>query len=116
MTLEGSGMLETAAKVQYLHTLVWGESLRQLDTLSADVESTNPLTVEAIILGLCAYFPPVNSLLKQNQVMCSVMRKPCGLKVRCYANRLIDLNEYWALFPGAELADKIVMTELGDFF
>ena len=39
-------------KVQYLCTLVIGEALRQFDLIHADVEGANPLTVEAIILGL----------------------------------------------------------------
>ena len=52
MTLELAGMLETTAKVQYLCTIVRGETLHQFELLSTDVESTNPLKVEAIILGL----------------------------------------------------------------
>ena len=44
----------TAMKVIYLCTLVHGEELRQFDSLSADVEGTDNLTTEAIILGLGA--------------------------------------------------------------
>ena len=47
-TLEASGMLQDAAKIQYLCTLVCGEALRHFDILSADFESSNPLTLEAI--------------------------------------------------------------------
>ena len=64
MTLMASGTLETGAKVQYLRTLVRGEALHQFDSLYADVEITEPLTVEYIIKGLALYFPPVNFLLK----------------------------------------------------
>ena len=60
MNLAAPGMLETAAKVKYHHTLVSEEEFRQFDLLSADVEFTNLLTVEAIISGLGAYFFPVN--------------------------------------------------------
>ena len=35
-------------KIQYLCTLVRGEALRQFDMLSADFESSTPLTLEAI--------------------------------------------------------------------
>ena len=49
MTLAVSGTLVTGAKIQYLHTLVRGEALRQFDSLSADVEGANPLNVETII-------------------------------------------------------------------
>ena len=36
-----------------------------------------------------------------------VMRKPRDLKVRPDTARLIDLNEYLALFPGATLSEKL---------
>ena len=78
--------------------------------LCAEVESTNPLTVESIILGLGAYFFPTNSLSKKNREMRRDMRKSCGLRVRCYADHLIDLNKYLASFPGSKLTDKIGMT------
>ena len=38
------------------------------------------------------------------------MKKPRSLKVRYYAARLIDLNEYLASLPGSTLADKIDVT------
>ena len=49
MNLVASGTLGTEAKVQYLHTLFRGELLRQYYLISADVEGTDPLTVETII-------------------------------------------------------------------
>ena len=48
MTLEASGILQDAAKIQYLCKLVIGEALRQFDMLSADFESSTSLTLEAI--------------------------------------------------------------------
>ena len=56
MNLAASGRLETATNVQYLHKLLCEEALRQFYLLAADVNSTNPLTGETIILGLGAYF------------------------------------------------------------
>ena len=84
MTLKVSGMLETSTKVQYLHIIVRGEALCQFEMMSDDVESTNPLTVEAIILELGAYSPPVNSLSNQERVMRRGMSNQCVLKVRQY--------------------------------
>ena len=45
MAIKASVMLETVREVQYLRTIVRGEALRQFDSMSADVESANPLTV-----------------------------------------------------------------------
>ena len=42
------------------------------------------------------------------------MRKTHGLKVRCYAAHLIDLNEYLTSFPGVTLDDKIDVTEFNE--
>ena len=52
ITHASSGTLEVGVKVQYLRPLVCGYALRQVDLLSADVESTNLLTLENIIKGL----------------------------------------------------------------
>ena len=40
------------------------------------------------------------------------IKKIRSLKVRRYAARLIDMNEYLDSFTGATLADKIDVTEL----
>ena len=40
------------------------------------------------------------------------MKKPRIITVRRYAVRLIDLNEYLASFPGANLTDTIGVTKL----
>ena len=45
MTLASSGTLEAGDKIQYLRTLVHREALRQFNSLSADVESTQTLNV-----------------------------------------------------------------------
>ena len=71
------------------------------------MEGTNPFTAETIILGLASYYFPLNLLLKQKCVMRRRMSKPRGLKVRCYADCLIELKKYLALFPGGERYEKI---------
>ena len=95
-------------KVQYLCTLVCGEVIHQYDLLSTDVDSTQHLTVEAIILGLGAYFSPVNLLLNKKRSVCRGMRNPHGLKVNSYTTHLIDLNKYLGLFLGGILLVKLV--------
>ena len=54
----------------------------------------------------------MNFLLKQKRAMRSGMKKLFSLTVRCYAARLIELNEYLASFLGETLTDKIGVTEL----
>ena len=64
ITLESSVSLKDGTKAQYLRMLVHGESLRQFDVLSSDLEGVTPVTLEYIILGLGAYFFPINALYK----------------------------------------------------
>ena len=61
-TVAALGTLETCTNIQYLHPIFHGEELRKFDSLSADVESTEPLNMEYIIKGLTFYFPLVNFL------------------------------------------------------
>ena len=62
MTFNFPGTLQTAANIQYLHMLVSGEVLCKFDILFTKIESGTPLKLEDIILGLGAYFSPVNVL------------------------------------------------------
>ena len=107
MTLAASGMLGTEAKVKCLCMLVRVEVLCQFDLLSDHMEGTNPLTSENIILGLAAYFPPVNSPPKKKRAMRRGTRNPRVLKVRLYTAILVELNKYLALFPGEKLTEKL---------
>ena len=42
------------------------------------------------------------------------MSKPRGLKVRRYTARLIKPNDYLDVFPGANISDRIFLTELNE--
>ena len=88
--------------------------MREFDLLSTDVESIENLNVDYIIRFLAQYFHPMNSLLKQKHTMRRRMKKTRSLTIGGYAARLIDLNEYFASFPGATLTGKIGVTELNE--
>ena len=51
---------------------------------------------------------------KKKRAMHRCTKKPRIFKVRHYAVRLIDLNEYLSSFPGATMAYKIGVTELNE--
>ena len=116
ITLAATGTPDTEEKFQYLRITVCGEALRQFDSLSSDVENTDTyLTVYYLIKGLAWYFFLCICFKKKQCAMRRCMKKPRILKVRCYAARLIDLNEYLDSFPGAPMEDKIDITELSTF-
>ena len=107
-------MLYASANIKYLHTILGGEVLHQLYTLSVGVVSIILVHLNQIILGLGAYFPHVNTLSKQNYMMSSGMRNPLELKLRHYSVRMIDLNYYMDAFPGEKASDKMSETELDE--
>ena len=99
-------------KVQYFCKIVRREAICQFDSLYSEMESTTPITMEYFIKGLYLYSPPVNYQSKRKRAMRRGMRKLRGLKVRHYADFLIDLNEYLTSLPGDTLSGKIEVTEL----
>ena len=107
MTLKASGTLTASAKIQYIHTLLRGEALHQLDTLPVEVGIMIKTNLNHIILGLGTYFFPINALSKQKRAMHHGMSKPCKLKVRLYDACLIYLNYNLGVFPGAKANDKV---------
>ena len=42
------------------------------------------------------------------------MRNPHSLKVICYADSLVDLNECLAVLPGAKISENICVAELNE--
>ena len=74
MILALLGTLEADAKFQYLCTLFRGEALCQFDSLSSNVESTETLNVDYIIMGLAHYFSPVNFMSKKKRAMLHGMK------------------------------------------
>ena len=56
MTLAASGMLESVSKIQYLRTLLHGETLHQFETFYDEVGSDIPEKLKYIVLGLGTYF------------------------------------------------------------
>ena len=104
--------MEMEAKVQYLHRLVREEALHQFDLPSYEVEIMDTyLTVDYLLQGLAWCFTSVISLSKQIRAMRCCMKTPFISKMRPYAARLIDLNEYLDSFPGAIMAYKIGINE-----
>ena len=56
-TFKPSVALSADSKLQYLRNLLHGETIRQFDTLYAQVDSTTETHLRQIVLGLGVYFP-----------------------------------------------------------
>ena len=112
MTLEASGELTSSANIQYICTLLHGEALSKLDTLSVQIVIRTTAHLNRIILGLGAQFYSINVLSKQERAMHRRMRKPRKSKVRRYAACMSEINEYTTAFHGEKVSEKIGETEL----
>ena len=62
MALDKSVMLKAGANIQHRCMLLHREALCQFDALSAEVESASPEALTYDILGLGAYFIPINAM------------------------------------------------------
>ena len=69
MMLNESWMLTDNKKLQYIRTIIRGQALHQLDTLCGQVGSTTMSHLNHLVLGLGTYFPPMNTLYKNNRVV-----------------------------------------------
>ena len=105
INLEASVTPASVTKIQYLCRIVRGKALHQLNMLSVEVGFITLENLNLIILGLRTYFTAVNVMSKQKCTMFRVMRKPCKLKVKCYAARLIYINDYLDTFPGEKASE-----------
>ena len=82
MTLGDSGSLAANAKIQYLRTLLRGESVHILDNVFVTVGSATTKKLNRNILGLGTYFFPINVVSEKKRAMRRRMRKLLELKVR----------------------------------
>ena len=84
MRLEASGSISAGEKIQYLHTFLHEEYLREFKTLCGHISNSNTIHPNQIILGLGTYFFQVNMLPKQKLKMRHGMSNSRGLKFRNY--------------------------------
>ena len=66
MNIVASGTMEKGTKIKYPRTLVHGEALRQLDSLSHAVKCTEKVNMKYIIKGLALCPPPCKLALKKS--------------------------------------------------
>ena len=114
MTLKASTTLNSGANFQYLRTLVHGEALNQIGTLSSEVGSATPENLLSISLVLGTYVFPIDVMFKKKSAMRRGIKNPRGLKVRHYASCLIDLNKYLSVLPGTNISDENCVTALNE--
>ena len=81
MTLDASGMLAPCEKLQYLHTLLYGQAISHFDTLCARFRNRTTENFNRVVLGLGTYFITVKSLSEKKRVMLCRMKNPRELKV-----------------------------------
>ena len=105
ITLGVSGTLGASAKIQYLHTLLLGETLCQLGMLSVEVVSMTTTHLNRIFRYVIF---PINVLSNKKCAIIRGISNPRELKFRSYASCMINLNEYLAVFPVSKTSGELV--------
>ena len=109
---DGTGTTSATRKIHFLRTMLRGEALREFDVLAGQVGSMTNGHIKLIKEGLIGYFPPINTLTKQKRAIRHTMWKPRGILFKRFASRLVELNNYFPIFPGSRAAKKISPEEL----
>ena len=64
-----------------------------------------------VVLGLCTYFYPVNTLSNKKRKTHLIISNIRELKLRRYTNHMVNLNECLSVFSRDHSSDKIGETE-----
>ena len=74
--VDGIGNTLVAVNINYLRTLLRGESLQEFDELASQNIGTSNALLKFVLEGLLGWFFPIDALSKQNHVMRRTMCKP----------------------------------------
>ena len=85
ITTDGTGTTPANRKIQFLHTTLHREDLREFDAIASQVGITTNGHLKSIKEGLLSYFFPINELNKHKCTMRRVMRKPRDILIKRFA-------------------------------
>ena len=74
--IDGTGTTSLSGKINYLHTMLLGASLREFDKLSSQNHGATNDHLKHIMDGLLGYFFPISAFSKKNLTMRRAIRKP----------------------------------------
>ena len=103
--------MPTSGRIQYLHTLLSKEALR--DSIRVLIGSSMNQHLNKVIMCVGKYFDLVNAISKKI-TLCAIQYKKFHLKIRLYTVYLSELNEYLYVFLGWYDSTKMVRSELNN--
>ena len=109
---DGTGATNSSGRINYLHMMLRGHSLKVFDELHSKYGSSTNNHLKLIQEGLIEYFFPISLLLKQKRAMRCVMLKPRRMTFKSFAARLTETNNFLPLFPGLDNSKKMEIEEL----
>ena len=111
--IDRTGNTLAAGKINYIRTILCGESLREFDKLASQNTGTNNQHLKFTHEGLLGVFQ-INSLFKQKRTMRCAMCKPREILFKLFSARLTELNNYLPLFLGLSASNKMHPEELNE--
>ena len=106
---DGKGTTSATRKIQFLHTTLRREALREFDAIASQVGITTNGHLKSIKEGLLSYFYPTNALNKKKYSTRRAMIKLWDLTFKIFAARLTELNNYLPLLPVSSAAKKCTL-------
>ena len=92
IAIYGTGTTSPLGKINYLHTMLSGEALREFNGLPSQNSGTENSNLNHIKEGLLGYLAPINALSNKNRVMRCAMGKPQSLLFKNFYARLMEIK------------------------
>ena len=86
--IDGTGTTTATIRINYIRTLIHGESPIEFDELASQFTGTTNAHLNLIKEVLLGCFPSINALSNQKRAMLHIMRKPRDQPFNIFASQL----------------------------
>jgi hypothetical protein len=97
----GQNMMTAGALFVFMRTILQGYAHAYFHQAALVEEEQTLESFDNCVQALTTHIFPQHALCKQKQYMHCHMRKPWDMTMRIYRNRVVELNNYLAHFPGS---------------
>jgi hypothetical protein len=102
----GQNMTTAAARFAFMRTILQGDAHAYFNQVAQEEAEQTLESYDNCMESLTTHIFPQRALRKQKRYMRRHMRKPYDMPMRIYRNRVVELNNYLASFPGSFNAEQ----------
>ena len=104
---DGTGTTSPRIRIDYLHTMLRGQALRELNEVQIQYGGLTNNNIQIIHEGLLEYFFPINSLSKKKCARRRAMHTPQSMTFKSFVTMLTEMKNYLLLFPGLDVSKNL---------